>query len=130
MRLDLVQIIRDFHNVPVCDFILFFSSVAMQKKKRVGILGYGESGKYIVDCIFKDPLIGAKLELVRIDDFFFYFHLLPFETYFEAFVWNRTLETVQKDSRLNSLTLEDITQFQKFSPDLSKTLSYPALFIA
>lgn len=102
-------------------------NLMLQRKKRVGILGYGESGKYIVDCIFKDPTISDKLEVVSFNAIWFAImrKLFPFSYLnFEAFVWNRTLETVQSDERLKSLLLEDITQFQSFSPDLSKLFIY------
>jgi hypothetical protein len=34
------------------------------RKKRIGILGFGESGKYIVNSILTDASVAEKLEIV------------------------------------------------------------------
>lgn len=47
------------------------------KKRRIGIVGCGSLGQYLITAIQKDPLVSSQLEL--------------------AFVWNRTSD------KLNSL---------------------------
>lgn len=71
----------------------------MATRKRVGILGYGALGKYLVEKIQTDASVSEKLEL--------------------AFVWNRTVEVMHNDSSLpKAVILEKIEGFEPFKPDL------------
>lgn len=66
-----------------------------QASRRVGVVGYGALGKFLVNAILAE---GSGLEL--------------------AFVWNRTPAAVTEDARVASFLLEDLREAGKRSPDL------------
>ena len=51
------------------------STASLQRKRRIGIVGCGSLGQYLIKAIQTDPKISSQLEL--------------------AFVWNRTSEKLQ-----------------------------------
>ena len=62
-----------------------------KKRTRVGIVGYGSLGKYLVKAILNDPKAKEILEI--------------------GFVWNRTLAKITEDKENNipeHLILEDL----------------------
>lgn len=76
----------------------------MSKKvpRRVGVVGYGKLGKFLVDKILADPL----LEL--------------------AFVWNRSRETLggEIDQRY---ILNDLNNFCDHNPDIVVEVAHPCI---
>jgi len=75
-------------------------------KRRVGILGYGALGKYLVEHILTDPVVSSEFEL--------------------AFVWNRTVDVITQDPSIPRATiLENIQDFEKFKPQLVVEVAHP-----
>lgn len=56
------------------------------RKRRIGIVGYGYLGRFLVNCIRHDERVSSVLEL--------------------AFVWNRTTEKLVSDGVPQELILE------------------------
>lgn len=77
---------------------------AIKKKRRVGIVGYGHIGKYLVGEILKRD----DLEL--------------------SFVWNRTSEALRNkiDDRY---ILEDLSSFAEKTPDLIVEVAHPSITV-
>lgn len=69
--------------------------------KRIGIVGFGYIGRYIYDQVISGNAPGLEV----------------------AFVWNRSKERL-KDLP-SELVLEDLDQFQHYSPDLIVEMSHP-----
>ena len=75
---------------------------------RVGVVGYGSLGKYLVDAILDDPACSSKFEL--------------------AFVWNRTAERVIADARIPAeCRLADLDDFASKGADLIAEVSHPSI---
>lgn len=76
----------------------------IKKKRRVGIVGYGHIGKYLVEEILKRD----DLEL--------------------SFVWNRTSEALRNkiDDRY---ILEDLSSFAERTPDLIVEVAHPSITV-
>lgn len=75
-------------------------------KRRVGVVGFGHLGEYLVRAIVEDEAVAAQLEL--------------------AFVWNRTAAKV-RDSPLvpAEAVLEDLSDFKRFGADLIVEVAHP-----
>ena len=58
------------------------SSLTMSKKLKVGIVGYGNLGKYLTKEILSNPKVKKDFEL--------------------GFVWNRSFEKITKINKTNS----------------------------
>jgi aspartate dehydrogenase len=85
-------------------------------KKRVGIVGYGDLGRYLVQSILHDERVSSQLEL--------------------AFVWNRTSEKLHADDIPQALILNNLDDFRSQRVDLivevahaSVTEAYAAQFL-
>jgi len=73
----------------------------MPTVRRVGIVGYGKLGQYLVS------------------------HILSDEAFELAFVWNRSKEAcVDLDSKY---VLEDLSQFMMYKPDLVVEVAHPCI---
>jgi len=64
--------------------------MADRKKIRVGVVGYGSLGRYLVKAILQDPVASSQLDL--------------------AFVWNRSPEKI--DDVDAGLILQDLDKFE------------------
>jgi len=78
-----------------------------KKKQRIGIVGFGHLGQFIVNAILKDPEISKGFEL--------------------AFIWNRSIERVICDDRLKEFVLSDLNDFPSRKPDLIIEVSHPTI---
>ena len=78
------------------------------RKRRVGVVGYGSLGKYLVKAILTDAKVSARLEL--------------------AFVWNRTFAKVAGDSSIpEKCKLENLDDFAASKPDLIVEVAHPLI---
>lgn len=77
-------------------------------KRRVGIVGYGKIGQYLVDAILSDDEVSGAFEL--------------------AFVWNRTPEKVLESGKVPpELHCADLADFARFGADLIVEVAHPAI---
>jgi predicted dinucleotide-utilizing enzyme len=84
------------------------SPPALPRKRRVGVVGYGSLGKYLVKAILTDAKVSARLEL--------------------AFVWNRTFAKVAGDSSIpEKCKLENLDDFAASKPDLIVEVAHPLI---
>ena len=75
-------------------------------RRRVGIVGFGKLGQFLVEAILTDPTASARLEL--------------------AFVWNRTAATVVDDPRVpDDAVLQDLSDFASRKADLIVEVAHP-----
>ena len=81
---------------------------ASRQKVRVGIVGYGKLGQFLVDAILTDPTCAARLEL--------------------AFVWNRSPAKVAADARIPAdARLDDLDRFAEKGADLIIEVAHPSI---
>ncbi|GAB6018558.1 hypothetical protein CHUAL_000253 [Chamberlinius hualienensis] len=74
-------------------------------KRRIGIIGYGHLGQYLVERITDDP----NLEL--------------------GFVWNRTLDVFGRSNLPKSLILEDLSQFKDRNCQIIVEVAHPSIVV-
>ena len=74
---------------------------ASKTRTKVGVVGFGKLGKYLVDCILSCP---SEFELV--------------------FVWNRSPSAVESDSR-NLPLLTDLSSFAERGAGLIVEVAHP-----
>ena len=75
----------------------------MAAKRRVGVVGYGHLGKFLVDAIGNND----NLEL--------------------AFVWNRTKSVFEASGLSNEAILDDLENCASKNPDLIVEVSHPII---
>jgi aspartate dehydrogenase len=79
-------------------------------KHRVGVVGYGHLGQYLVHKILQDEAVKEKLEL--------------------AFVWNRTTSKVSDDGLVpRELICTDLDDFERFGADIIAEVSHPSISV-
>lgn len=77
-----------------------------ESKIRVGIVGYGLLGQFLVDKILNDEKTSQKFEI--------------------AFVWNRTFDKVLEDKQLKSeWYLENLDNFKEKNPNIIVEVAHP-----
>eukprot|EP01120_Amphizonella_sp_Union-15-10_P003646 TRINITY_DN14053_c0_g1_i1.p1 TRINITY_DN14053_c0_g1~~TRINITY_DN14053_c0_g1_i1.p1 ORF type:complete len:282 (-),score=45.24 TRINITY_DN14053_c0_g1_i1:82-927(-) len=77
-------------------------------KRRVGIVGYGNTGKYLVEQLLKNPRISNTHEL--------------------AFIWNRDFTKVSSSTFIpKELQLQDLSDFRSKKPDLIVEVAHPSI---
>jgi aspartate dehydrogenase len=74
-------------------------------KIRVGVVGFGNLGKYLVDAILNNEKAKEKFELV--------------------FIWNRSVEKIGE--KYSSFILKDLKDFAAFKPHLIIEVSHPKI---
>ena len=78
------------------------------EKRRVGIVGYGNLGKYLAKAIIEDKDLANKFEL--------------------AFVWNRTKSKIEEDKFIPTETiLENLDAFEEKKADLIIEVAHPLI---
>ena len=81
---------------------------APPRKLRVGIVGYGSLGQFLVDAILTDAACMERLEL--------------------AFVWNRSADKVAADARIPAeARLADLDDFASKGADLVIEVAHPSV---
>lgn len=76
------------------------------RRRRVGVVGFGLLGQYLVERILNDPAASAALEL--------------------AFVWNRSLERLAESSVVPpAARCTDLANVALFSPDIIVEVCHP-----
>ena len=84
------------------------TSTSGSRKRRIGLVGYGSLGQYLLSKLLDDPRAAHSFEL--------------------AFVWNRSLDKVAADSRIPpSARCADLADFARFGPDLIVEVCAPAV---
>lgn len=73
------------------------------KPRKIGVVGYGSLGQYLINSIQDNP----KLEL--------------------CFVWNRSTDKLYNSSIPDELILSDLTKFASYSPDLIVEVAHPSI---
>lgn len=83
-------------------------AAAAAGKRRVGVVGYGALGQYLVNAIVNDEVASSELEL--------------------AFVWNRTPEKVAESELVPAeCRLTDLADFARFGADLIVEVAHPSI---
>jgi aspartate dehydrogenase len=78
------------------------------RKIRVGIVGFGNLGKFLFEKIIGEEKLRERFEI--------------------AFVWNRTVERVREDKRITEdQILESLSDFQTKNPTLIVEVSHPKI---
>eukprot|EP01116_Phalansterium_solitarium_P005943 TRINITY_DN18269_c0_g1_i1.p1 TRINITY_DN18269_c0_g1~~TRINITY_DN18269_c0_g1_i1.p1 ORF type:complete len:296 (-),score=36.17 TRINITY_DN18269_c0_g1_i1:760-1647(-) len=78
------------------------------KKRRVGIVGYGNLGQYLANSILFDPKVSNVLEL--------------------AFVWNRNAQRIIDDGKVSrELILENLNDFASQNVDVVVEVCHPQI---
>lgn len=78
------------------------------RKRRIGVVGYGNLGKYLVRSILTDPKVSSKVEL--------------------AFVWNRTFSKIADDTSIpERAKLKDLKNFTGYNADLIVEVAHPLI---
>ena len=73
---------------------------------RVGIVGYGRIGQFLVDALLSDPILMSKFEI--------------------AFVWNRTYDAVERETRLHDdQKLMHLRDFHRYGAHLIVEVAHP-----
>ena len=81
------------------------SAAPESTKRRVGVVGYGQLGQYLVDKILSQP---ADFEL--------------------SFIWNRNSSVIEEDERIHpSKVLQDLQDFDKYEVDLILEVAHPII---
>lgn len=79
-------------------------------QQRVGVVGYGHLGKYLVEKILQDDAAKEKLEI--------------------AFVWNRTASKISEDGLVPpELICHDLDDFERFGADIIAEVSHPSISV-
>ncbi|EFC50232.1 predicted protein [Naegleria gruberi] len=79
-------------------------------KTRVGIVGYGLLGQFLVDKILNDERASKKFEI--------------------AFVWNRTFDKVLEDKQLKSeWHLDNLDNFKEKNPNIIVEVAHPNIIV-
>jgi len=79
-----------------------------EKKTRVGIVGYGNTGKYLLTHILNNPKVSSRFAL--------------------AFVWNRTFSKVEEDKLVpKDAYLQNLDDFASKKPDLIVEVAHPSI---
>lgn len=82
------------------------TSHSSSRRRRVGIVGFGKLGQFLVEAILTESVASERLEL--------------------AFVWNRTKDTVLGDPRVPAdAVLEDLSEFAGRKADLIIEVAHP-----
>lgn len=80
--------------------------MASPAKRRVGVVGFGHLGEFMVDAIVNDPVVSAQLEL--------------------AFVWNRSAAKVDASALVPpDKHCRDLRDFARFGADLIVEVAHP-----
>ncbi|KAL6053947.1 Aspartate dehydrogenase domain-containing protein [Balamuthia mandrillaris] len=81
-----------------------------KRRTRVGVVGYGSLGQYLVSAILQDPKISQEVEL--------------------AFVWNRTVSKITEDTENHippHLILHNLENFASKKADLIVEVAHPSI---
>jgi aspartate dehydrogenase len=82
------------------------ASVSQTKRRRVGIVGFGLLGQYLVDRIVHDPAASSVFEI--------------------AFVWNRNYSRVSESANVPAAArCDDLADIARFSPDIIVEVCHP-----
>ncbi|KAF0977265.1 hypothetical protein FDP41_003918 [Naegleria fowleri] len=84
--------------------------MSQNSKTRVGIVGFGELGKFLADKILHDEKASQKFEIV--------------------FVWNRTFDKIENDKSIKpEWYLKDLNDFASKKPNIIVEVAHPDIIV-